>query len=1102
MAKSNRQRIDEGLAVVLRAMVPFTEGTLIDAYGDDWLSKVNAGLKKPMAKKGDVGADWDITPMVSVLLDQWSVFRAKLSSSHRNYIHELRDIRNNWAHNKNFSYDQTYRALDTMRLLVEAVSAGDEAKELGKLADEVMRVRFTEKRRGITRKIKALEVNPREGLKPWRDIITPHQDVREGKYKQAEFAADLAQVHRGDATPEYGDPKEFFGRTFITDGLRTLLIKSLQRINDTGGDPVVKLQTNFGGGKTHSMLALYHLFGPTKPTELPDVESVMKKAEVEDAPECARAVIVGTDFSAGKTHRKPDGIETRTMWGELAWQLGNSRGDAKKGYALMEELDKNGASPGSSDLKELFDMFAPCLILIDEWVAFLRNINEGSPAGTLDSNLTFVQALTEAAKTAKRTQLVASLPQSLIEIGGDKGKEVLSKLEQVFARVETPWRPATAREGFEIVRRRLFQEIDVEELPSRDAVVKAFSELYQKERNQFPFGCHEDSYRQRMEAAYPFHPELFERLYGEWSTLDRFQRTRGVLRLMAAVIHCLWDSGDKELMIMPCSIPLDDDKVKGELSSYLEESWEAVFDSDIDGEGSAARRIDNEVDRLGRSSACRRVARSIFMATAPVEKAATTGIDLDHIRLGCVQPGEIPDIFADGVRRLYDHAARYLYNDAERYWFGTQPTVARVADERASQQKEDDVLHELRERLRQSCKTRGMFGAVHACPADSSEVPDEPPVRLVVLGPDAPHAKGKEDSEAMKQAQEFFENRGGSPRMHRNMVVFLASDLKNIDPLKEATRRYRAWSSIVEDQDKLNLSAHLRKQAEKKSAEFDSTCGLRVKEAWVWVIVPYQPDPTGPVQFDERRVKGDALIGRVAQDLAKSDLLYEQLGPKRLKMELDSFNLWGDRGFVGIKTLWDEYFTRYVYLPRLTGEQVLTNAIRAGLQGNGMMCEFFGYAEGFDEDKNRFEGLRIVQGHIGNHPDALIVHPDNAVAQLENEQDELNGKPVSDDGDRNSDEEEDGSSDSGDGRNGSRGETALLPKRFSASKELNPVKVGLEAADIAKEILTHLAAQPGSDLTVRLTIDAEFPEGVTEHIQRIVKENARTMKFEEVEFDE
>lgn len=350
----------------------------------------------------------------------------------------------------------------------------------------------------------------------------------------------------------------------------------------------------------------------------------------------------------------------------------------------------------------------------------------------------------------------------------------------------------------------------------------------------------------------------------------------------------------------------------------------------------------------------------------------------------------------------------------------------------------------------------------------------------------------------MKQARECFENRGSSPRMHRNMVVFLAPDQKSMDPLMEATRRFRAWSSIVADKHKLNLSHHLLTQAETKQAEFDGTVGLRVNEAWVWAIVPYQPDPTGPIQLDARRVKGDSLVARVATDLAKSDMLYEQLGPKRLKMELDNFKLWGERGCVGIKALWEDYLTRYVYLPRLVDEQVLMNSIRAGLQGNGMMCEFFGYAEGYDEVKKRFEGLRVTPGHVGNHADAILVQPDAALAQLKIES-EARTKEDGKEGERKKDVTG--------GREGEKEgddeETKPpLPKRFTAAKTLNPMRVGLEAADVAKEILTHLTSLGGASLDVRLTIDGEFPEGVREDIQRIVKENARTLKFEEVEFED
>ncbi|HEX5912576.1 MAG TPA: DUF499 domain-containing protein, partial [Rubrobacter sp.] len=408
--------------------------------------------------------------------------------------------------------DQTYRALDSMKLLLQAVSAGEQARELERQATDVLRTKFTEQARTEGRRVKAASGQPLAGLPPWREVITPHEDVYSGCYEQAEFAADLAQVYRGEGESEYRDPREFFRRTFLTEGLRRLLGNALRRLSGAGGDPVVELQTNFGGGKTHSMLALFHLFSGTLASDLAGVEPLLRGAGVSFAVKANRAVLVGTALSPGHTDTKPDGTVVRTLWGEMAWQLGGA-----DGYAMVEEADRSGTSPGSNVLSELFEMLSPCLILVDEWVAYLRNLYgvPGLPAGSFDANLTFAQALTEAAKAAPDTLVVASLPASQIEIGGEGGEEALTRLKQTFSRVESTWRPATADESFEIVRRRLFRE-DTEKHPARDLVVRRFSEMYRGQSGTFPSGCGEADYRRRLEAAYPIHPELFDRLYSDW----------------------------------------------------------------------------------------------------------------------------------------------------------------------------------------------------------------------------------------------------------------------------------------------------------------------------------------------------------------------------------------------------------------------------------------------------------------------------------------------------------------------------------------------------------------------------------------------------------
>jgi predicted AAA+ superfamily ATPase len=210
--------------------------------------------------------------------------------------------------------------------------------------------------------------------------------------------------------------------------------------------------------------------------------------------------------------------------------------------------------------------------LIDEWVAYARQLHDKNdiPGGSFDTQFTFAQTLSESAKNAQQTLLAVSIPSSDIEIGGERGTEALDRLKNAIGRIQSPWRPASAEESFEIVRRRLFQTTtDPQLFVARDAVIKAFSEMYRTQAQEFPSECLEADYRRRLREAYPIHPEFFDRLYSDWSTLDKFQRTRGVLRLMAKVIHSLWEREDKSLLIMPSHVPMDDAQVQSELTRYL-----------------------------------------------------------------------------------------------------------------------------------------------------------------------------------------------------------------------------------------------------------------------------------------------------------------------------------------------------------------------------------------------------------------------------------------------------------------------------------------------------------------------------------------------------
>ena len=1113
MAITNSERVGKALEVLKDGLRPYVERELKATYKDRWIETAKPSFPDwQQAGKDGKGLNWDTQALLQVMCELWNdCFKRILGPSDRNLAFELRDVRNKWAHQKAFSTDDAYRAIDSVSRLLAAVSAEQvEAVELMK--SEILRVKFDEQLRTQKRKESsiAVEGKPATGLRPWREIVTPHPDVASGRYQQAEFAADLWQVYLGEGSDEYKDPIEFFRRTFITEGLQKLLANSLQRLAGNGGDPVVELQTNFGGGKTHSMLALWHLFGGVPAGQLPGLETVTKMAGVSQPPKVRRAVLVGNRMSPADLHKKPDGTVVRTLWGELAWQLGG-----KEGYAMVRSADEKAVSPGDS-LRLLFNKFSPCLILIDEWVAYARQLYNKSdlPAGDFDAHFTFAQTLSESAKLADKTLLVVSIPSSQNEIGGEGGLAALERLKNVIERVETSWRPASAEEGFEIVRRRLFQPItDPDLFTARDAVVKAFADEYRKFPQEFPSDAGKSEYERRMRAAYPVHPELFERLYNDWSTLDKFQRTRGVLRLMSAVIHALWEREDKGLMILPASVPVDAPAVQSELTRYLPPVWDPIIEKDIDGPNSLPLKIDRENPMLGRYSAARRVARTLYIGSAPTQDATKKGLEDRQIKLGCVQPGETSGTFGDALRKLADQAT-YLYVDGSRYWYATQPSVNRLAEERAERYHPEDVTEEIRRRLAEEAKHRGDFSKVHICPASASDVVDEPEAKLVILSPDSAHS-AKADSSSGRQAAAEILNRGSAGRNCGNMLVFLAADKTRLTDLDKAVRSFLAWQSIEKETVSLNLTPFQANQVAQRLTSSDQAVKGRIPETYVWLLVAGQKRPeTGqpfpPVEWQEFRLQGQEWLAERASKRLKNDgLLIVSMAGAVLRFEIDQVPLW--RGnHVGVKQLVDD-FAKYLYLPRVKNAQVILDAIQDGVSRLTWSQDTFAYADYFDAATERYRGLEAGRRPtVQLNANSVVVKPDVAAAQIQKDSAPPPTTTAAEDGSRAtgthlaSSSGTAPSSTTGGTTPAIPGSTPRVPilRRFHGSAKIDATRLSRDVDVIASSVLQHLAGLLDAKVKVTIEIEAEIPSGVPENVVRTVTENCRTLKFENQGFEE
>jgi hypothetical protein len=460
------------------------------------------------------------------------------------------------------------------------------------------------------------------------------------------------------------------------------------------------------------------------------------------------------------------------------------------------------------------------------------------------------------------------------------------------------------------------------------------------------------------------------------------------------------------------------------------------------------------------------------------------------VKLGCVAPGESPAVFGDALRRLAA-AATYLYQDGPRFWYATQPTVTKLAEDRAEQLRRDPdkVAEELDRRLRADLRRTGDFARIHPLPRSGADVPDDLDARLVVLSAEHPYSR-EPGSPAETAARAILETRGSAPRLYRNTLVFLAADRVRLQDLDEALRRFLAWDSIVAEKEVLNLDPHQVRQAETQRQAADGAVTARLPEAYQWLLVPEQVNPQAAIAWQALRLTGsDALAVRASRKLRGDELLVTSLGSTILRKHLHEVPLW--RGeHVAVRQLVDD-FARYLYLPRLAGPEVLARAIDDGVALLTWQTDTFAYAEGFDEAEGRYPGLRAGQAvTVSPESAGLLVKPDVARRQLDAEAPAPVPGPV---GPGPAPREDVIAA--GPGPGPAPRPADRMPRRFHGTVTLDPARVGRDASRIADEVIAHLSGIVGAEVTVTLEIEARIPSGASEQVVRTVTENSRTLRF-------
>ena len=360
--------------------------------------------------------------------------------------------------------------------------------------------------------------------------------------------------------------------------------------------------------------------------------------------------------------------------------------------------------------------------------------------------------------------------------------------------MQSAWMPASGDETYEIIRRRLFQALDADGERARDETVKAFDELYRKNPAEFPPEAKEARYQELLRLSYPIHPELFDRLSKDWASLEKFQRTRGVLRFMANVVGVLWQAQARDPLILPARVPVAHERVRASVLYPLDPAFSAVVDKEVDGDGSLPARMEaNPSRRISQARAATRAARAVFLCSAPLVGQPNAGLTGQGLRLACAEPGDQLAIFGEALRELTERAT-YLYEEAGRYWFSTQPTLNRLADDRAKALPDHEVDEAVAQVLRDDGASKDKFHRVFAAPDDPIAIDEVEALSLVILGPATPHVgRGVSKSAATDAVTDALTRCRASQRGRRNTLLFVVADEAQLDEARTAMRRALAW---------------------------------------------------------------------------------------------------------------------------------------------------------------------------------------------------------------------------------------------------------------------------------------------------------------------
>lgn len=830
-----------------------------------------------------------------------------------------------------------------------------------------------------------------EGLPPWWHTAIPHRDIREGRLNLRDFAVDLAKVIEGRAVPEYKDADTFFRRTFITRGLRTTLKGVLRRLaGHDDGVAITQMATVFGGGKTHTLLALYHIVeNGANIVHLEPVQELLAEAGLDTLPSARVAAVDCAQISPSQPTVTSEGLTLHTLWGEIAYRLGGSDRGAEF-YEFVRPSDESRTAPGSEALDRLFAAAGPSLILLDETLSYITKAS-GLTVGRgylSDQAQEFLLELTRAVSSSDNVALVLTMTSSEPEQIGEAAIRAAREIDtatRILRRTRQVEVSAEREELYEILKRRLFDTDPAQIEAQARSAAQAYWDYYRAHPGDFPQESQAPEYRDLMVRAYPFHPTLIETLRDRWGSISGFQRTRGVLRLLALVIGDLYRQQRATPLIQPAHVNLDNGQIRAELLEYVDNrgGYESAIFSDIGGtDESKAPALDRVTGGdYARHHIATGLATAIFVYSHSGATQRAASAERPQLWLATLQPGVVPALAADALDKL---RARlwYLIIHEGTYRIDSQPNLNQMLVTRmdAIRQEPDSI----RERIRTAVEAlvgERIFPETVIWPEEPGQVINRRRLTLAVLDPTyAWHPDESRQQGARRFIENILSSAGNTFRQFKNSLVFLLPTNEGVRVMEETAIRLLALEAINRQYSGGGLSGE---QVEELKTQLDrARKGLpgAVWGAYTVTIAPsgqanpQQADTEGQLSLWVRQEHGfpgyrpgeHTLAGRVRKRLIDDQRLLERLDPRLISEgKGDQWRLWpAEDEQINVATLWD-YFCRFPYLPMLTGPEALQQTIAWGVQRS-----LFAYAlgDGADFDTIYFQetlpagNFAIVEG--------------------------------------------------------------------------------------------------------------------------------------------